>query len=189
MLLKEGFMELELPSIELQSVYTEKAGPEVLGQTYNFTTKGDNPDLVCLRPEGTATCQLLARQYKTNKDLGFFYITRCWRYERPQEGRYREFTQLGVEILNPREDNTAYLIELSRHLLNRVIPEESYELNGDAKRGLAYYIDGKGWEATASILGAQKQILGGGSYPEGVGFAIGVDRVVLVDQKLKGNQQ
>ncbi len=180
------YMEVELPSIEARSLYVDKAGEEIVErQMYTFQDKGGRD--VCLRPEGTATCQLIAQKYKYDRDIRLFYETRCWRYERPQEGRYREFTQFGVEILNPKH-NYAHQLQLkglSCYLLRRAGLEEyvDFFLNDGAKRGLAYYEGGVGWEIEVPILGAQKQVLGGGTYAEGVGFAIGVDRVVLALQK------
>ena len=53
-----------------------------------------------------------------------------------------------------------------------------YTFSDAVKRGLSYYVEG-GFEAECSKLGAQKQIAGGGRYAEGVGWAIGVDRVML----------
>ena len=46
------------------------------------------------------------------------------------------------------------------------------------RRGLAYYTE-DGFEAGCSRLGAQKQIAGGGRYAEGIGWAIGLDRLAL----------
>jgi histidyl-tRNA synthetase len=178
------FMEVELPSIEARSLYVDKAGEEIVErQMYTFKDKGDRD--VCLRPEGTATCQLIAQKYKYDRDIKLFYDTRCWRYERPQEGRYREFTQFGVEILNPREDYSQSLRELSCYLLSRAGLEAGVDffLNDGAKRGLAYYEGGVGWEIEVPSLGSQKQVLGGGAYAEGIGFAIGVDRLILALQK------
>lgn len=171
-----GFAEIVLPTIEPSQVYTDKAGAEILGQMYVFKDQGDRD--LCLRPEGTATCQILAQSYwKSTRDLRLFYEARCFRYERPQAGRYREFTQFGVEILNPRKDCREELIALADMMMIDIGITE-YELNGRAQRGLAYYV-GDGFEISVPKLGAQKQVLGGGSYAEGIGFAFGVDRLVM----------
>lgn len=53
-----GFEEIVLPSLEPSSLYVEKAGEEILGQMYVFPDKKGRS--LCLRPEGTATCQVLA---------------------------------------------------------------------------------------------------------------------------------
>src|ERR1041385_5388854 len=85
-----GFEEIVLPAIEPAEVYAEKAGAEILDQMYVFPDKKGRR--LCLRPEGTATCQLIARdKLKFDKNVCLWYVTSCWRYERPQEGRYREF--------------------------------------------------------------------------------------------------
>jgi histidyl-tRNA synthetase len=185
--LGRGFMEVELPSIEARSLYVDKAGEEIVNrQMYTFQDKGERD--VCLRPEGTATCQLIAQKYRYDKDIKLFYVTRCWRYERPQEGRYREFTQFGVEVLNPSRDYSEELRAMSREMIEAsgLKPDVDYVLNDGVKRGLAYYTDGMGWEAEVPSLGAQKQVLGGGPYAEGIGFALGVDRIVLAVRKQSG---
>lgn len=172
------FNEIMLPDIELASVYTDKAGPEILGQM--FTWKDRSNREVCLRPEGTATCQLLANTlFKYEKDVKVFYITECFRYERPQAGRYRQFTQFGVEWLNPK--NSAHASQECKRLAKEMIEKITldYEYNPLVKRGLDYYTE-DGFEISISSLGAQKQVLGGGAYKEGVGFAFGIDRVILL---------
>lgn len=96
----DGFSEIVLPSVEPANVYLDKAGAEVLEQMYTFPDKKGRA--LCLRPEGTATVQLVADKYfSKRKDVRLWYFERCWRYERPQEGRYREFFQFGVEVINP----------------------------------------------------------------------------------------
>jgi histidyl-tRNA synthetase len=164
-----------LPAVEPAEVYTEKMGPEILGQMYTFPDKKSRQ--LCLRPEGTATCQLLAREtFVQKKNVRLWYETRCWRYERPQAGRYREFWQFGVEILNPTEDFSTYLVGLAKALVEKATTR--YEVFPRVQRGLAYYVE-DGFEIACPALGAQKQVCGGGRYPEGIGFAIGMDRLVL----------
>jgi histidyl-tRNA synthetase len=173
-----GFQELCLPIVEKAEIYATKAGVEILNQMYVFKDKGDRD--LCLRPEGTATCQLLAKEvFKTQKDIKLFYVTNCFRYERPQAGRYREFTQFGVEILNPTKDYSAELQTLAIAMISEIT--DKFEVNSAAKRGLAYYV-GDGFEIACPELGAQKQVCGGGSYAEGIGFAFGVDRLLLLNQ-------
>lgn len=174
------FTEIVLPALEKAEVYTNKAGPEIISQMYVFRDRGDRD--LCLRPEGTATCQLLATEtFKQQKDVKLWYVTTCWRYERPQAGRYREFTQFGCEWLNPRDRSLAreWMIAYAKEMVGLVVGQEfGYELNSRVKRGLAYYVE-DGFEISIPSLGAQKQVCGGGSYAEGVGFAIGIDRLML----------
>jgi len=174
---EKSFEEIILPSVEPQAIYTEKAGEEILGQMYTFKDKGERE--ICLRPEGTATVQLIANKYwNTQKDVKLWYFERCWRYERPQMGRYREFFQFGVEWINPRniEEAKKELIDLSKKMVEIVTDE--YEVNESVKRGLSYYI-AEGFEISIPSLGAQKQVVGAGQYKEGIGFAVGFDRLML----------
>jgi histidyl-tRNA synthetase len=172
------FNEIMLPDIELAEIYTNKAGPEILGQMFTWKDRSDRE--ICLRPEGTATCQLLANSlYKFTKDVKIFYVAECFRYEKPQAGRYRQFTQFGVEWLNPKDPAKAAEMckQLALCMIEKVTTE--YEYNPLVKRGLDYYTE-EGFEISVPSLGAQKQVLGGGAYKEGVGFAFGIDRLILI---------
>ena len=105
-----------------------------------------------------------------------FYVSECFRGEKPQKGRYRQFTQLGVEIINP---TSAPPFELTAMELCILFSKDyKYTLNTNAKRGLNYYENGKGFEISCNDLGSSKQICGGGIYEGGIGFAIGVDRLL-----------
>lgn len=141
-----------------------------------FNDKGNRP--VCLIPEVTGLVQELWRNEwsKSSKQKKIFYVNRCYRYERPQAGRYREFTQLGIELLGEAPEGS----QLVRDLLKTVLDEISveYEFKDSVKRGLSYYTE-DGFEVECSKLGAQKQIAGGGRYAEGIGWAIGIDRLLL----------
>ena len=172
-----GFDEITLPCVEPSEVYTDKAGPEILGQMYVFPDKKGRQ--LCLRPEGTATVQLIAdKTWKGRKDVKVWYFERCWRYERPQAGRYREFFQFGVEWISPRDPEEAKkeLVELARDLV-RIVTNE-YNVSQNVKRGLEYYVE-DGFEIEIPSLGAQKQVVGGGAYKQGIGFAVGFDRLML----------
>ena len=177
-----GYEEAIVPALWSQASFDRKAAtPELAGQMWTFKDKGDRD--VCLIPEATAIFQEMAQSKVIRGERRFFYIARCYRYERPQAGRYREFTQLGAEILNPkagpgpaaalaRTDCEAALAAIG-------IDPGSLVWNESAKRGLGYYLGGVGFEATCPLLGAQSQIVGGGAYEEGAGFAIGLDRALL----------
>lgn len=65
-------------------------------------------------------------------------------------------------------------------LLRRLLDDSGveYALDDNVRRGLGYYTEA-GFEARCERLGAQKQIAGGGRYAEGIGWAIGLDRLLL----------
>lgn len=162
-------------------MFSDKTGEELQNQMWKFEDKGGKS--CCLIPEVTG---LLQKEFRDKwwfeckkKPLRVFYLSRCYRYEKPQKGRYREFTQMGIEILGGR-DKEAYEQE-AKALLSKVLSQfESLNFNfcDSVKRGLGYYIQ-SGFEVECSQLGAQKQIAGGGVYEEGVGWAIGIDRLMI----------
>lgn len=172
---KEGFQEIQIPIIQHQEIFANKVGEENNNLMYNFTDRGNRN--LCLAPEYTAVIQQLAKTtFKNQKDVKLFYVAECFRGEKPQAGRYRQFTQLGVEVLNPNNQSHALLPGLAQNLIELVT--NKIELNFDVTRGLDYYIQGKGFEIICNELGSSKQICGGGEYDGGIGFGIGVDRLL-----------
>lgn len=174
-LLSEGYQEISIPIIQYQEHFANKVGEKNNNLMFNFTDRGDRN--ICLAPEYTAIVQQLANTtFKFRKDVKLFYIQECFRGEKPQAGRYRQFTQLGVEIINPSKN---YHDELSKLAL-KLLGKGDFNLNTEAKRGLDYYKDGLGFEISCEQLGSQKQICGGGEYEGGIGFALGIDRILLI---------
>lgn len=172
-----GYQEIMIPVIQKMETFQSKVGDENRNMMFNFKDRGDRD--LCLSPEYTAIVQQLASdRMKYDKDVKMFYVGECFRGERPQSGRWRQFTQFGVEVLNPTKDYTDEMVEIAKKLIELVT--KNYELNLEATRGLDYYKGGKGFEIACPELGAAKQICGGGSYDGGVGFAIGVDRLLLL---------
>jgi histidyl-tRNA synthetase len=141
---------------------------------WTFRDKGDRE--VCLVPEITGLLQETWREdwSRRMRTRAVFYEARSYRYERPQAGRYREFTQVGIELLG--SDDAARAKALLRTCLDALGVD--YRFDDGARRGLSYYT-ADGFEASVDALGAQKQVAGGGPYAEGVGWAIGVDRIML----------
>jgi histidyl-tRNA synthetase len=170
-----------------QETFIKKAGQEVLDQMYTFSDKGERE--ICLVPEATAIIQELYNESWAKsrpKPVRIFYVQRCYRYDRPQRGRYREFTQVGIELLGGKSpDDKEEAVRLLKMVLDEILFgwfETKYELKDGVKRGLSYYVE-DGFEAEVESLGAQKQIAGGGRYKEGIGWAIGLDRILLCGSK------
>lgn len=170
------YNEIMLPIIQKQETFKNKVGGENMKMMYTFKDQGDRD--LCLAPEYTAIIQQMSKErFKYEKDIKLFYIQECFRGENVQAGRYRQFTQLGIEIINPTKDYISELIDLAVELIK--LKTDKYIVNNEAIRGLDYYKNGKGFEVSCAELGAQKQICGGGEYEGGVGFAIGIDRLLL----------
>lgn len=94
-----GFMEYETPVLEDTALYLKKSGGELSSQMFRFEDQGGRD--VTLRPEVTASLARLAAEHQRNfpKPLKWFEIGQCFRYEKPQKGRGREFHQFNVDIL------------------------------------------------------------------------------------------
>jgi histidyl-tRNA synthetase len=92
-----GYREVQTPTFEELALFTAKSGEGVVDELYAFKDKGDR-DLT-LRPELTAPAMRLYFQEHFNdpKPLKWWYFGNCFRYDRPQAGRYREFWQFGCE--------------------------------------------------------------------------------------------
>jgi len=279
-----GFGEVVTPTFEHSELFTLRSGQGIIDEMYVFKDKGDRE--MALRPEITASViRFYVNELSTlPKPLKLYYVGNCFRYENPQSGRFREFFQLGAELIGTKSPETdAEVIALAINCIRatgleefvvrighigilksmvhseikdpkvasdvlRMIDKEDFDAMGDmfdAKalprqlfdkitslaevegevellnnleqseatdylkeifsvlklygiedcqvdlgivRGLDYYT-GMVFEIDAPRLGAEKQILGGGSYTLSelfggepvfsTGFAIGIDRVLL----------
>ena len=106
-----GYSEIATPAFEHAELFIRKSGEEIINQLYVFRDKGDR-ELV-LRPELTApVIRFYANDlYKQPKPFKVFYQGNCFRYERPQKGRFREFWQFGAELIGTdRPEGIAELI-------------------------------------------------------------------------------
>ncbi|MDR1690880.1 MAG: histidine--tRNA ligase, partial [Candidatus Methanoplasma sp.] len=284
---RSGFREIQTPIFEEAELFILRSGPNILNELYAFKDKGDRN--IALRPEMTAPAIRLFVNNMSNepKPIKVFYFGQCFRYERPQSGRYREFFQFGAEIIGAATPETdaetiAAALEMIKAIglkdykvrighigvlrkelskvgvpaermpevlqkLDKKLYEEAWPLmeaagigRNDAEsifkltstvggievlaeipgeesdylkevlsylsamgagspeidlgvvRGLDYYT-GMVFEVEAPVLGAEKQICGGGSYTLSelfggekvfsTGFAIGFDRVLLALEK------
>jgi histidyl-tRNA synthetase len=99
-LIQNGYVEYDASVIENAEIYIAKSGEELGSkQLYSFMDKGDRA--IALRPEMTPTlARIVAAKFNELRfPLRWFSIPNCFRYERPQKGRLREFYQLNVDII------------------------------------------------------------------------------------------
>ena len=106
-----GYKEVRTPVFEQTSLFSRGVGETtdvVQKEMYTFSTKGD--ESITLRPEGTAGAARAFLEHSVQNDglpSKQYYLTTCYRYEKPQAGRQREFHQFGVEVFgtqNPSAD-------------------------------------------------------------------------------------
>ena len=115
-----GFEQYNASLLENSEIYKAKTSEEIINnQTYSFIDRGDRE--VTLRPEMTPTLarMIAAKKRELSFPLRYYSIPNCFRYERPQRGRLREFWQLNVDILNVKND-TFYDIEIIK-LINQIL--------------------------------------------------------------------
>ena len=141
-----GFQEMATPIFEFAEVFSRPLGDSsdvVTKETYNFTDRGG--ETLTLRPENTAGVvrAMISNGLTQSLTLKFFYAGPMFLYERPQKGRMRQFHQIGIEYLGPRDGLAdAEIIACGARVLAGlgVLDRCSLHLNslGDAESRQAY---------------------------------------------------
>ncbi len=123
---KYGYGEIRTPTFENTELFVRGVGDTtdvVQKEMYTFQDR-DEGRSISLRPEGTAS---VARaliengKYADTMPLKYYYIISCFRHEKPQAGRSREFFQFGTEMFgseSPASDATA--IGLAASVIRRL---------------------------------------------------------------------
>jgi histidyl-tRNA synthetase len=158
-----GFDEIRTPVLESTELFVRSVGESsdiVHKEMYTFTDRGDRS--ITLRPENTAG---VARAYvehslaQAGRPWKLYYVGPQFRNERPQKGRYREFHQIGAEVLGPADAATdAELLVMLFDFLGRL-----------GFTGLSVSINSVGTEATRptyveavrSFFSSNEKTLGG----------------------------
>lgn len=123
---KYGYGEIRTPTFENTELFVRGVGDTtdvVQKEMYTFADR-DEGRSISLRPEGTASVVRALIENGRCSDpmpLKYYYIMSCFRHEKPQAGRSREFFQFGTEMFgshSPASDATA--IALANSVLNRL---------------------------------------------------------------------
>jgi histidyl-tRNA synthetase len=123
-----GFREIGTPIFENAELFIMRSGPDVVDQMYVFKDKGDRE--LALRPELTApVMRFFVDKLKSYpKPLKIYYMGPCFRYERPQKGRYREYFTYGSELIGGRSvESDTEIVSLANSVM-RGIGIKSYKL-------------------------------------------------------------
>jgi len=94
-----GYREIVTPTFEEQDLFTIRSGEGIIDEMYTFEDKGGRK--MTLRPEITApVLRCFVNEGRSlPKPVKWYYVADCFRYERPQKGRYRQFWQFGIELI------------------------------------------------------------------------------------------
>jgi histidyl-tRNA synthetase len=141
-----GYAEMATPVFEMTEVFQRTLGDTtdvVTKEMYTFEDKGGTS--ITLRPEGTAGVAraLISSGLSQHLPLRYYYEGPMFRRERPQKGRYRQFHQIGVELLGePGPAADVEVIAVAAHILDvlGVRSKTVLELNslGDAESRARY---------------------------------------------------
>ena len=141
-----GFSEIATPIFEFTDVFARPIGEGtdiVSKEMYTFEDRGGEE--ITLRPENTAGVvrSILSNGLVQSAPLKFFYEGPMFRYERPQKGRFRQFHQIGVELIGvPQPQADIEVIALGCRVLRALGIENRtvLEINtlGDPEGRVAY---------------------------------------------------
>jgi len=109
-----------------------------------------------------------------------YYVTRCFRDETTTDAeRLREFTQVGVEFLGENALDCCKVVRKDAiRIFKEMMGESGWKLEDGVTRGLNLYdSSGKTFEIFAESN--KKQLLGGGPYSGGAGWALGLERLMI----------
>ncbi len=141
MMVNYNYELIRTPIFEASELFHRSVGETtdiVTKETYDFKDRGDRS--ITLRPEGTAGVvrSLIENKLYGNRNdcIKLYYNGTMYRYERPQSGRNREFTQFGIEVFNSNDPMIdAEVISVGYYLLNNLGIEATVAINslGDAE--------------------------------------------------------
>jgi histidyl-tRNA synthetase len=132
-----GYEEYTAPVLEPIELYNSKTSDEIVNeQTYSFTDRGGRT--VVMRPEMTPSVSRMvaARRQELPYPLRWYSIPDCWRYERPQRGRNRQFWQLNVDIFGVATvDADLEIISLADSIMKQFGANESmYQIKINSRK-------------------------------------------------------
>ncbi|MFO7618282.1 MAG: histidine--tRNA ligase [Thermoplasmata archaeon] len=164
-----GFGEVMTPTFESTDLFVARSGEGIIDELYAFEDKGNRK--ISLRPELTASVMRFYVNEMQNlpKPVKIFYFGNCFRYERPQAGRYREFFQFGAELIGaPSIESDAEIIALALATLKNLGLEDvavrighlgvlgkfitDLKVSESAEKEARRLIDKRDFEALRSIL-------------------------------------
>lgn len=144
-----GFTRITTPILELKSLITHSTGSSsdvVTKEMFDFIDKGGRE--VVLKPEGTPGVMraYLDHMLDEPQPVYLYYIEPHFRYDRPQKGRYRQFHQIGAEIIGEEDPILdAKMIHIMKNIMDAIGLEGAYTIKlntlGEPKEREKYLIE------------------------------------------------
>ncbi len=156
-----GYEPYDGPILEPLELFASKTSDEIVNeQTYNFTDRGGRQ--VVMRPEMTPTISRMvaARRQELAYPLRLYSIVNCFRYERPQKGRLREFWQLNADIFGVEGIEADFeIIQLADELMKAFGADRNmYEIKVNSRKLLNKRIETAGLKNDKSLQDAMRLI-------------------------------
>jgi histidyl-tRNA synthetase len=184
-----GYEEYTAPVLEPVDLYVSKTSDEIVNeQTYSFTDRGGRT--VVMRPEMTPSVSRMvaARRQELAYPVRWYSIPDCWRYERPQRGRNRQFWQLNVDIFGVATvdadleiisltdailkefgaDDSMYQIKINSRKLINLIMSQYLELDAAQAKKMVYLFDKKDKLKPADFVEQAKVIFNSNQQADGL---------------------
>jgi histidyl-tRNA synthetase len=143
-----GYEEYDGPILEQLELYTAKTSEEIVNeQSYSFTDRGDRK--VIMRPEMTPTVSRMVagRRQQLGYPLRMYSIPNCFRYERPQKGRLREFWQLNADLFGVEGiEADVEIIQLADALMKSFgAKPDSYSIRINSRKYMEELLEAQGF--------------------------------------------
>ncbi len=125
-----NYRKILMPTFENAELFRLKSGEEINEHMFVFKDKSNRE--LCLRPEATASvCRMFSNSLQMmQRPLKLYYSCPMFRYEEPQKGRYREFWQIGIELIGAeRPESDAEAIAIASECLKRLGLKFKLEIN------------------------------------------------------------
>lgn len=161
-----GYLPYEAPLLEPLALYAAKSSAEIVErQSYVFEDRGG--DRLVLRPEMTPSLARLiaAKQRELPSIIRWYSFPECWRYERPQKGRLRNFLQINVDLIgSDTAEADTELLDLALRMVRSLGTDMSkIELRLNDRRLLEEWLTVSGfspetWSAVLSLLDARDKM-------------------------------
>uniref|UniRef100_A0A7C4XC25 Histidine--tRNA ligase n=1 Tax=candidate division WOR-3 bacterium TaxID=2052148 RepID=A0A7C4XC25_UNCW3 len=128
---QNGFCEIKTPTFEAIELFTRSIGEHTDIVEKEMYTFEHDKKIYALKPEGTAPVLRAVIENRIKTPARLLYIGQMFRKEKPQKGRYREFLQIGIELLGESEPFfDAEIIDLGNRFLKQIGAKEfSIEIN------------------------------------------------------------
>lgn len=156
-----GYEEYDGPILEPLELFTAKTSEEIVNdQSFNFEDRGGRK--VVMRPEMTPTVSRMVagKRQEFGYPLRLYSIPNCFRYERQQRGRLREFWQLNVDLFGVEGDDAEFemMILINKLMESFGATEDMYEIRINSRQLLNKRIQAAGLKEGCTVSDVTKLV-------------------------------